>query len=691
MLERCGHHPLTVAVMGKALRKEIRAEKWEKAITNLSTFATCAPGPVSYVNEKEAENTLTIFGSFEFSLEAMPGDSRKLFIALAALSWAEPVPEACLEAIWSVLGQEMMFPLIVCKLVEGSLLMKTDTDPLYQVHDMVSLYLDSKTNDSVVFLVNESSDENKALICPWLFIFGKESVKRISEQKIETFLSVFEEKQAVTTIEAIIKALMASKTISDFEASRATFVSILGPRIEGLISSGSQGLVAVSAEAITNIFNRSDYCNYFPSFESTGAVEQLSMILENCEDPKIQTNISIVLAKLAEFGCSETVNKVLQGIHFNQLADLLSPDAKEWHESMFTILMSLTIAGKSKAVERMIACEIDKNLFKLLENGTEVVQHHAIVTLKAFYELGGCPTNGSLQPANLNLLPWQVRLRLEKFVLSDQNVTLPPKPQTLEDLIHMVLDSNYKQVTEAMQDLIPIVEKAGNPKIRDMILNSPLIKRLSELLQSGDSQQSSMKSESAFLLMKLACAGGEPCIKKYLEYDIIPELVKMMQCTIVQHQDAAYTALHQMLFGSGGVLVLKNIFQMGLIEKMAHSIESKSMKMREINVHCLLDIVELGNKKCLERMFSLQVVEKLAKLEKLSGGSGETVVGFLKGIDKCKHISQAERKVMKQQVVRKVRVAMKGHKFEARILAALDACASEGSIRGASSSGSGRK
>lgn len=46
---------------------------------------------------------------------------------------------------------------------------------------------------------------------------------------------------------------------------------------------------------------------------------------------------------------------------------------------------------------------------------------------------------------------------------------------------------------------------------------------------------------------------------------------------------------------------------------------------------------------------------------------------------------------MKQQVVRKVRVAMKGHKFEARILAALDACASEGSIRGASSSGSGRK
>lgn len=157
MLDRCGHHPLTVAVMGKALRKETRTEKWEKAITNLSTYATCAPGPVSYVNEKEADNALTIFGSFEFSLEAMPDNSRKLFIALAALSWSEPVPEACLEAIWSVLGQESMFPLVVCKLVEGSLLTKTDSDPLYKVHDMVSLYLDSKMNDSVKILVSVKS------------------------------------------------------------------------------------------------------------------------------------------------------------------------------------------------------------------------------------------------------------------------------------------------------------------------------------------------------------------------------------------------------------------------------------------------------------------------------------------------------------------------------------------------------
>ena len=54
----------------------------------------------------QAENTL------EFSLE----DSKR----------AEPVLEAYLEFVWSV---------VVCKLVKGSLLKKTDSFPLYQGSD----------------------------------------------------------------------------------------------------------------------------------------------------------------------------------------------------------------------------------------------------------------------------------------------------------------------------------------------------------------------------------------------------------------------------------------------------------------------------------------------------------------------------------------------------------------------------
>ncbi|XVF86492.1 hypothetical protein PTKIN_Ptkin18bG0045100 [Pterospermum kingtungense] len=502
------------------------------------------------------------------------------------------------------------------------------------------------------------------------------------------FFEIFEENQVVFALESIIQALMASSSISELEASRESFSQILGPRIADIISANSQSLIAVSSEAIINIFSKTDYCNYFPSIDTANTVNKLASILENCEDPVIQRNILIILAKLAEFGSPETVDKVLQSIPFNQLADLLSLNAHEWHESMFTILMSLTKAGKSKAVERMFAFEIEKNLIKLVESGSEIVQHHAIVTLKAFYELAGSSSNSFLRPANLDFLPWQVRVRLERFVLSDRNIPLSPKPQTFEDLIHKVLDNDDKQVLEATQDLTPITEKAGDPSFREMIIQSPLIRRLSEILQSSNTEQNFMRSQSAFLLMKLAYSGGEPCIMKFLEYDVIPELVKMMQCHIAELQDSAYNALHQMLFGNGGVLVLNKIFKMGLIDKIAHALESKSVKTREVNAHFILDIVEMGNKACLEQMLSLQVVEKLTKLEK-SGGSGENVVRFVKGTDKCKHLSMAEQKVMKQQVARKARSSLKGHKSEARILAALDAVLSGGSSRGASSSGRG--
>ncbi|CAK9150915.1 unnamed protein product, partial [Ilex paraguariensis] len=382
-------------------------------------------------------------------------------------------------------------------------------------HSQLSqVYLDGKINDSVKLLLIDSTTEGIAFISPWLCIFGKDKVKKVVEQKIEFFLEELEEKHVVITLEAIVEAFMTSISISELEASRAVFSKILGPRIACLISKGSQDLITVSAKAITDIFTMSDYCNYLPSLETIGAVDKLASILDNCEDPMIQTSLSNILAKLAEFGSSNTVDKVLHRFPINRLADLLSPLADDWHESVLTTLMSLIKAGKSRTIERMFAFEIDKSLIKLLEIGSEVVQNNAIVTLKTFYELGGPAVNRSLRPVNLNLLPWQARLRLEKLVLSDRNPPSPPKPQTFEELVHKLLDSDNKQVLEAME----------------MILQSPLIKRLSELLQHGKPEQNSIKSELVFTLMKLACSGGEPFIKKFLDYNIIPELVKMMQC-----------------------------------------------------------------------------------------------------------------------------------------------------------------
>ncbi|TXG69280.1 hypothetical protein EZV62_004215 [Acer yangbiense] len=335
---------------------------------------------------------------------------------------------------------------------------------------------------------------------------------------IELSFSVLDEKQVIISLEAILEALMASKSISELETSRASFSSILGPRIADLISTDSQSLTAMSAEAITNIFSKGDYCRYFPSLETTGAVDKLAGLLQNCDDPIIQINIFAVLSKLAEFGSPETVDKVLQSIRFDQLAELLS------------------------------------RLRRTLSNFSRRDLNKASI--------------GNVCIVRPNCSPF----------------TEGPKPQTFEDVIHRVLDGGNKQVLEAMQDLIPFLEKADDPRIREMILKGLLI-----------------------------C--GEPCIKKYLEYDIIPLLVKMMQCGVAELQDSAYTALHQMLFSNGG-----------------------------------------GGEAC-----------EIRKNKRGFRTSGETLTEFLKGMDKCKHLSIAERKSMKQQVVRKVRAALKGHKFETKI------------------------
>lgn len=134
--------------------------------------------------------------------------------------------------------------------------MKIDTDPLYLVHDMVALYLDSRTNDSIQILLNASTTEKAAFICPWLLIFGKERINFFAENRIVSILGAFEENHVIITLKSTIQALMTSESISELEESRANFSSLLGPRIADLISTESQSLIAVSAQAITTVFSK---------------------------------------------------------------------------------------------------------------------------------------------------------------------------------------------------------------------------------------------------------------------------------------------------------------------------------------------------------------------------------------------------------------------------------------------------
>ncbi|KAK3156313.1 hypothetical protein QOZ80_2AG0105530 [Eleusine coracana subsp. coracana] len=685
LLDRCGHHPLTVAVMGKALRKETRVEKWEKAISNLSTYATCAPGPVSYVNEKDVETTLTIFGSFEFSLEAMPENSKSFFMVLAAISWEEPVPEACLESIWSALMQDNLFSLVVSKLVEGSLIIKLEDQLLYHMHDMVSLYLDGKTNDAVRTLLSESFSEYAALVAPWLSVFGKDTVKRPAEQKMRSFFSLLQFMEIEILLGSTIQALMACRSISDLEASRLGFNKILCPQIAEIISVGSPCLIFAVTKAITVIFFPADYVNLAQSLETAGSVDKLIDLLPVCEDISNLANLSSVLAKISEHIDATTADEILSRFPMDRIAALLSPDNEQWHEIVFSTFASLTKVGKLKAIETMIESGIDKKLLVLLGTGSEISQHHAIIMLKTFCELGA-QLQECMGPSVLLHLPWHARLSLERFVLSDQNVPPSPEPQQyFEVILHKLLQKDHKDIIEAIQGLLPFAERANDLRVQDLLFGSSLFDRLAFLLQRKGVESNQVRSQSAFLVMKLACTGGEPYVRRFLELNIVYELIDMMQCNNDELQESAYDALHQIVSAKGGSLVLQRFLQLGTIEKLVNLLDRKSLKTKDLVLQLLVDIVVVGTKPCIERMLSSQVIEKLVALEKAGESFSGAVSRYIQGLNMCKNVQGAERAVMKQHILRKVRSAVRGHELEAGLMASVEACIADGS-RGASSS-----
>ncbi|CAL4970725.1 unnamed protein product [Urochloa decumbens] len=686
LLDRCGHHPLTVAVMGKALRKETRVEKWEKAISNLSTYATCAPGPVSYVNEKDVESTLTIFGSFEYSLEAMPENSRSFFMVLAAISWEEPVPEACLESIWSALLQDSLFSLVVSKLVEGSLIIKLEDQLLYHVHDMVSLYLENKTNDAVRTLLSKSISDCAALVAPWLFVFGKECVKGPAEQKMRSFFSLLEFMEIQILLQSTTQALMSCRSISDFEASRLGFSKILGPRIAEIISVGSADLIFAITKAITVIFFQADYINLAQSLETAGSIDKLIDLLGVCEDTSTLANLSSVLAKISEYVDDTIAEEILSRIPMDRITNLLSPENEQWHEIVFTTLTSLTKVGKLKAVETMIESGVDKKLLVLLGNGSEISQHQAIAMLKTFCELGA-PLQGCMGPGVLIHLPWHARISLERFVLFDQSVPPSPKPQqsSFAVILHKILQKDNKDIIEAIQGLLPLAERANDSRVQDLLLGSNLFDRIAFLLQHREVESNQVRSQTAFLVMKLACTGGEPYVHRFLELNIVHGLIDMMQCNITELQDSAYYALHQIVFAKGGSLVLQRFLQLGTIEKLVNLLDRKSLKTKDLAMQLLVDIAVVGTKPCIERMLAYQVIEKLVALEKTGEPFCGAVSRYIQGLNMCKNVQSAERAVMKQHILRKVRSAVRGHKLEASLVASVEASIAEGS-KGANSS-----
>ena len=184
-------------------------------------------------------------------------------------------------------------------------------------------------------------------VAPWICVYGKE-VKKAADQNMQGFLRSVHERQVVVTLEAIVQAHQASKSVTELEASSVSFRCLAGPEIVYLISEGSENLIATVSRSMSNFFCLDDYMQYMESLESVDIIEKLTKLLETCDDPVVQTDVAMVLSRLAECGNEVTANEVLMKIPMNKLVDLLDPDIEELHDSLLKTLMILAKAGKER-------------------------------------------------------------------------------------------------------------------------------------------------------------------------------------------------------------------------------------------------------------------------------------------------------------------------------------------------------
>ncbi|XP_024540053.1 uncharacterized protein LOC9634115 [Selaginella moellendorffii] len=730
LIQRCGHHPLTLAVLGKALFKETRPEQWDKALDDLSTYAAQAPVPVHYLNDKEAESAATVFGSFDYSLHAMTTHARDLFLSLAALCWATPIPEPCLEAIWQALHQDTTFRIVSSKLCDSSLLKRSsssgsDTFLHYTVHDMVALFLETKTEESIALLLKEHSlihAESRAAIVPWLYRFGNRRIVKLAEDSlVEVFWSNSEELPAIV-LWNVVEVLSTSSTMAELEAASIGFSRILGPELARLFLLGFEDLHAAVARCVANCFARSDYERHTFALVQAGAPEKLAVLVRNHEEFHVRRDAAMVLARLAEFR-HDACEEIMREVPLKEVVELLDPRAEETHNPVIDSLMTLARAGEEVAVREIFLAGAGKKLEEMLLSGSEIAQQRAIVALKSFHELGGSSVQGFLRGSGILLrreLPWQAKLSLERLTVLDRKSSFnqrssssaPAKRHWIAQKVAVLRDGSEIEQLRAIQELAPAMERAeaGDPQLLDSILSTSLIEVLAAKLDqaaspspaSSSSRQikhasNRIKSEACFALVKLS-AGGSRCIKVMIKAKVVDNLVVAMACSASSAlQEAAYSALHNLVF-TGRRLVTDQILRGGggnLVDRVLGLLDAGF----QIGLYCVQDLVEIGGKDCIERLLAARVVERLVALEgnssRMIGGGKfrDSVVEFAKLVGKSSGLSAQEHRVLNSQLVRHARAAVKDPKQMGKITSVLKTSyeRGEGSGSGSSGSGSGKR
>ncbi|XP_024518031.1 uncharacterized protein LOC9637589 [Selaginella moellendorffii] len=387
LLRHCSHHPLAVAILGEALRGSWRRAEWNAVANHLEV---CSGNHLNWL--------AGVMSTIELSTVGLKHDTHDLFTSLAAISWDEPVPVECLQALWSALGKKSPFLLHARELVRRCLLNRTPDFLFYDVHDLVVMFLERKRSSAVDALLNLAKPHTRAVAAPWLLHFGSKESKQAAAGALRGILVLDSDDLHASSLASIVDVV---KACSSKEEIRRELNAIVGAEIVNLLfRASSPSAYASIAKYIAACFVEADYEEFGRGLVASGLVHKLRTLLSSSGAPGInilvKKDAADVLAKLASAGagsssgrdryvCESLIRENVMG----ELVLLLDARSGWLHDGVLNAVVKVAGIGDAAMAQLLETDMLDEKLPELLRNRKAVVKSRALAALVALMKIGG--------------------------------------------------------------------------------------------------------------------------------------------------------------------------------------------------------------------------------------------------------------------------------------------------------------
>ncbi|KAJ7297372.1 hypothetical protein O6H91_Y060800 [Diphasiastrum complanatum] len=489
------HHPLALAIQAEALRG-VKVKEWGMTIGPLLQNKLPISQKSRYLSKKKLQLERIMFSSIEFSLSGMEKETKDLFKALAALSWLQPVPVACLQALWVGLGWSNPFMLQARELVRRCLLQRTPDFSHFSLQQTVSLYLETEAHTAVKRLLTSSSPEIHASVAPWLFFFGKVEAKDLA---IIAFLNVLRMSEGDLQVQILLAAadvLKSSEILVDLELPK--FNKLVGHEIITLLSKASSPTTHASiARYLAVGFNASEFQTFSHDLINAGLIQKITPLLSSKLNLKVlvKNEVADVLAKMARTKADYVIDELLRRDVIKQLVLVLETKLEWIHKSAIDAIVSLFEVGEA-AVKQVLEAGLFEIIMIFLEDRKDFKKYRALNILQHLFSTGQ-------------------NIVFEKVLASNLIEKLETLLQGSTEGLQITTASVYKQ----------LIEIGGDPCLKK-IFQTQAVESLCLMLQSSSK---SVQLAAINVILQVVEAKGSTCAQRLFKAGALENLGEILQ------------------------------------------------------------------------------------------------------------------------------------------------------------------